>query len=109
MDALLFILCAFGSMIQYWRSVAGKGYGLGRANTPLLLGDPALYLIVFLIGFVLKWGSAAVLLWLSGWFPALSALLVGWPVSRIAVHYIFRREFEAAAEIEREIAKRQDG
>ena len=107
MKEVLFLACIAGSVVEYWRWVAGEGFGLGRANVPLILASQARYLLIFALGFALKWGSAVVLGWLFGWLLALAALLIGALLSRVVVRALCRQDIKQAARIQEELAKRQ--
>ncbi len=109
MKALLFLACIAGCVIQYWRWLAGEGFGAGRLNAPLIFATEGLYFLAFALGFTLKWGSAALLGWWFGWPLAIAALLVGLGASRAVVRGLCWRDIEGAAEFNRELAARKAG
>lgn len=105
MRALLIGFCFLGCIIQYWRSLAARGFGLGEVDAPPIVASPVGHLVVFALGFALKWGSAAALYRMDGLWLSVAVLVGATVLAHEAVNRFCRSDIENAARVQKQIDK----
>lgn len=92
MTVLLIILCVLGRFILHWRRASLSGYfGPTVFDSPGIFHTAAGNLLVLVIGVSACWGSAFLILIISGWEWVIPALLLGFVFQTPLMRYWYPR------------------